>query len=77
MEDIMIYVVFGFISMFACALVAAGKQRSTIGWMTAGFFFPIIAFVAILCLPALATPDPQPDTSRLGQFGGQGERARG
>ncbi len=40
-----------------CAVVASGKNRSLIGWMIIGGLVPVIGMVAILCLPAVTTPE--------------------
>jgi|HubBroStandDraft_6_1064221.scaffolds.fasta_scaffold125516_4 hypothetical protein len=37
-------------------VVASGKHRNTVGWGFFGALFPLIAVIAICCLPA--KPDP-------------------
>lgn len=31
--------------------IASGKKRSAFGWGALGFFFPVVALVAICCVP--------------------------
>lgn len=38
------------------AIIASGKGRSPLGWFVLGGLFPLIAMIAILCLPAVVTP---------------------
>ena len=34
-----------------CAAIAGGKNRSAAGWLIAGLFFGMLAFLILLCLP--------------------------
>lgn len=34
-----------------CAVTASGKNRSGAGWLIAGLFFGLLAFLILLCLP--------------------------
>lgn len=48
----MLFIILATVGAFVSAIVAAGKNRSAVGWAALGFFFPVIGMVAILCLPA-------------------------
>lgn len=50
-------VLFMIVGAFICAVVAGNKQRNVIGWLIAGALFPLIAVIAIVCLPPLQPPD--------------------
>lgn len=54
-----------------CAATAAGKNRSAAGWLVAGLFFGLLAFIIVLCLPK-GEPSYKPVSSapRPGDYGG-------
>jgi hypothetical protein len=57
-----------------CTFVACGKRRNAIGWFLFGAFAPLVAMVAIGCLPALRAPPSEPIArpvahDRLGRLG--------
>ena len=41
------------VGIVGCSLGAAKKGRNVAGWMFGGAMFPLIALVAIFCLPPL------------------------
>ena len=43
-----IALVLSFAGLAVCASVAGTKQRNAIAWGAAGFFFPLIAVIAVL-----------------------------
>jgi hypothetical protein len=40
-----------------CAMVAAHKNRSVVGWAVAGALFPLIAFIIVMCKEREPTSD--------------------
>jgi hypothetical protein len=47
-----IILLFMIIGATISGVVASAKERSVGGWVLFGMFFPVIAIVAILCLPS-------------------------
>lgn len=59
----MIYIVLSLIGTIVAAIVASGKQRNTLGWGIFGLCLPVIAIVAVLCVPPLAPQQQLPRAS--------------
>jgi hypothetical protein len=53
----LLWLVFALIGGIAAPIAASSKHRSVGGWFLAGILFPLIALVAILCLPPLPAPE--------------------
>lgn len=52
-----IVVVLMIVCSIISAAVASGKNRNVAGWVVCGALFPLIAVIAISCLPPLPSAD--------------------
>jgi hypothetical protein len=52
-----IYIIVALIGLAITAAVAAGKNRSVIGWAALGFLVPLIGVIAIMLAAPLARPE--------------------
>ena len=63
MEDNM-WLVFALMGAGLSAVVALQKARNALGWAAFGFFFPLIAVIAVFCVKSLQPQQPSnPATS--------------
>ena len=52
-----IWIIVALFGAFVSLAIAMSKRRSPAAWFVLGLLFPVIAIVAVLCLPHLAAPE--------------------
>lgn len=56
-----IALILSFLGLTICTVVSSAKHRNSVAWAAAGFFFPLIAIIAVLVVGSAApAPGSQP-----------------